>query len=162
MKILVARFWNNEPSKWHETYRDVIGLRRLSSHRWEVRRKSTTSLGFDDTIVSADECEFEMVDETAKCFVFDSTEEAYGACQTRDDIKNGDMLVIPSEQVVGLAGTWPVAVTDEHGELHFVNGDANIRRLMTDVKCSKEQVNAAVRFAQKHNWIVSYPFRQEI
>jgi hypothetical protein len=33
------------------------------------------------------------------------------------------VLVIPSEGVVGIADTWPIAVTQEHGALHtFAEG----------------------------------------
>lgn len=49
---------------------------------------------------------------------FHTSGEAYDACQCRDDIENGDVLVIVSERVVGVADTWPVAVTLEAGKLH--------------------------------------------
>jgi hypothetical protein len=49
---------------------------------------------------------------------FHSTEEAYGACQCRDEVKRGDTLHIPREKVVGIADTWPLAITEEYGELH--------------------------------------------
>lgn len=49
---------------------------------------------------------------------FPSTAQAYDACQCDDSIKKGDLLVIESEKVVGIADTWPVAVTDERGSLH--------------------------------------------
>lgn len=49
---------------------------------------------------------------------FETTGEAYDACQCDDAIHNGDVLLIPSEGVVGIADTWPVAVTFEAGKLH--------------------------------------------
>lgn len=49
---------------------------------------------------------------------FDSTGEAYDACQCDESIKNGDILHVPSEGVVGVADTWPVAVTIAFGKLH--------------------------------------------
>jgi len=49
---------------------------------------------------------------------FESTGEAYDACQCDKAIKTGDVLVIRSERVVGIADTWPMAVTAKHGELH--------------------------------------------
>ena len=49
---------------------------------------------------------------------FDSTGEAYDACQCREEIATNDILHVPNEQVVGLANTWPAAVTEEHGALH--------------------------------------------
>lgn len=55
---------------------------------------------------------------------FDSTGEAYDASQTRDDIKDGDVLSVPSEKVVGiLCEAWPVAVTKERGAFHSQNGN---------------------------------------
>lgn len=51
---------------------------------------------------------------------FSSTQEAYDACQCDDTVKNGDILVIASERVVGIADTWPFAVTEPAGELHQV------------------------------------------
>ncbi|RWM86479.1 MAG: hypothetical protein EOR84_30670 [Mesorhizobium sp.] len=52
---------------------------------------------------------------------FDSTGEAYDATQCDENIKNGDVLVIEPEQVVGLADTWPVAVTKNAGHLHSLS-----------------------------------------
>lgn len=63
-------------------------------------------------------------DGTNKAHLFDSTGEAYNACQCNSEIKTGDTLVIGSEGVVGLADTWPFAVTDESGDLHSVNREA--------------------------------------
>ena len=51
---------------------------------------------------------------------FESTAEAYDACQCDDTIKTGDVLIVASEGGVGIAGTWPVAVTQAHGEFHRV------------------------------------------
>jgi hypothetical protein len=53
-----------------------------------------------------------------KVFRFYSSGDAYDACQYRDDIKNGDILVIEREGVVGLAWAWPIAVSLRHGNLH--------------------------------------------
>lgn len=54
---------------------------------------------------------------------FDTTQEAYDACQCDDNVRDGDILVIASERVVGIAATWPFAVTDQHGELHRAKDD---------------------------------------
>lgn len=50
--------------------------------------------------------------------VFSSTGAAYDACQCDAEIKDGDILVIPSEGVVGIADTWPFAITAKRGALH--------------------------------------------
>jgi hypothetical protein len=45
---------------------------------------------------------------------FPTSGEAYDACQRDETINDGDVLVITSEGVVGIADTWPVAVTVNH------------------------------------------------
>lgn len=50
---------------------------------------------------------------------FGSSAEAYDASQCRDDIRDGDVLVIPSEGIVAILNrAWPAALTTAHGELH--------------------------------------------
>lgn len=50
---------------------------------------------------------------------FESTGEAYDETQCNEDIKDGAVLVIREERVVGfLMKAWPVAVTKEYGNLH--------------------------------------------
>lgn len=53
-----------------------------------------------------------------KVHVFDSSGSAYDCCQCDESIETGDILVIPSEQVVGIADAWPIAVTANAGKLH--------------------------------------------
>jgi len=58
---------------------------------------------------------------------FNSTGEAYDASQTSDHIKDGDVLVIGREQIVGvLFEAWPCAVTDNHGAFHQLAPDTDI------------------------------------
>ena len=49
---------------------------------------------------------------------FPDTGLAYDACQCDDTIKDGDILLIEREGVVGIADTWPIAITEKHGVLH--------------------------------------------
>jgi len=50
---------------------------------------------------------------------FASTGEAYNASQTSDAIRDGDVLVVSTEGVVGImVAAWPTAVTEETGEFH--------------------------------------------
>lgn len=51
-------------------------------------------------------------------FEFADSREAYDAVQCHDEIADGDLIVIKSEGIVGLAATWPCAVTVAHGALH--------------------------------------------
>lgn len=49
----------------------------------------------------------------------DDSGDAYNESQWRPDIKMGDVLVVPSERVVGfMLSAWPVAVTRESGSFH--------------------------------------------
>jgi hypothetical protein len=54
--------------------------------------------------------------------IFASTLDAYDACQCDETLVKGSIFIVPSEGIVGLADTWPVAATDEHGELHSARG----------------------------------------
>ena len=66
-----------------------------------------------------------------KIHTLPDTGVAYDLTQSSDDIKMGDVLIIESERVVGLADTWPFAVTEAYGQLHtFVSA----RPLSDDVK----------------------------
>ena len=57
---------------------------------------------------------------------FGYTGTAYDACQCYDALaRDGEILHIPSESVVGLSGTWPVAVTEAHGQLHQYRNDGD-------------------------------------
>ena len=64
---------------------------------------------------------------------FESTVEAYDACQYDDNIKDGDVLVVAGEGVIGvLTGAWPVAVLypgDDSGSFHQLEEGADIRCL---------------------------------
>jgi hypothetical protein len=55
---------------------------------------------------------------------FDNTVDAYNDTQTLESIEDGDVLVVPSENVVGiLFQAWPVAVTRARGEFHRFASD---------------------------------------
>jgi hypothetical protein len=71
-------------------------------------------------------------------FHFESTGEAYDASQVNEEIKDGDVLVVKSERVVGfLFQAWPVALTEEFGEFHTVADGVDPRTLEKD----KPEVN---------------------
>jgi hypothetical protein len=76
---------------------------------------------------------------------FGSTGEAYDACQCDDGIEDGDVLVIEKEGVVGVADTWPVAVTAKSGALHGLGStpeawaaDRNKPALLTGFRFAEE------------------------
>ncbi|EAT07488.1 hypothetical protein SKA58_19695 [Sphingomonas sp. SKA58] len=81
---------------------------------------------------------------------FETSGNAYDACQTDDAIKTGDLLLILPEKIVGLAYAWPVAVTLEYGKLlSFVSADhRTISDLMTTFPITSEQVIEAIHLAR--------------
>ena len=94
-----------------------------------------------------------------KTHTFGSTEHAYGACQG-DDIKNGDILDIEAEGVVGLAWAWPVAVTAESGELDAVRlNPGAVERVAEKAGWSNEQISAAVALATSRGYEIAEPFQ---
>jgi len=52
---------------------------------------------------------------------FETTGNAYDATQSDERIASGHTLVILSERVVGVAHTWPFAVTAQAGHLHSLS-----------------------------------------
>lgn len=84
----------------------------------------------------------------AKTWFFDSTGDAYDACQCREDIKDGDVLVIESEQVIGVAHCWPLAVTVTQGHLHRPKDGMSIHDL------SDYDIGNAVEAAKRRGWAV--------
>ena len=52
---------------------------------------------------------------------FASTGNAYDATQCDEAIRTGDTLIVLPENVVGVAMTWPFAVTQAHGNLHALS-----------------------------------------
>lgn len=95
-----------------------------------------------------------------KTHAFESTGEAYDAVQCDDDIDNGDVLDVASEGVVGLAYTWPVAVTAGAGKLHRIGSKPGaLDNVMADAGWSEEQVRAAVALAVERGLDVAGPFQ---
>ena len=60
--------------------------------------------------------------------VFASTSEGYDETQCSDDVRDGDILLVPSEGVAGfMAEAWPTAATKEHGHFHRI-ADTDVAR----------------------------------
>jgi len=79
---------------------------------------------------------------------FPSTGDAYNAVQCDETIKNGDVLIVRSEQVVGLAYTWPIAVTPKKGAFHALAPDKTLEADFTDV-FTAEQIMVARALARQ-------------
>ncbi|WP_067565930.1 hypothetical protein [Nocardia acidivorans] len=76
--------------------------------------------------------------------VFSSSGEAYDHSQWREDIKDGDLLFVPSETIAGwLLGAWPVAATEHRGEFHTIDFVAvNDHSEATQLRNKARQVRA--------------------
>lgn len=81
-----------------------------------------------------------------KALLFATTKEAYDATQT-GEAPLGSVLLIPSEGVVGLAWTWPVAVTVASGELHQVADVFQADNIIAEAAWGKAQLETARDFA---------------
>lgn len=94
---------------------------------------------------------------------FPDTGTAYDACQTNEAIASGDMLIIegvtPGETVVGLAGAWPVAVTNYNGHLHkTIEGKPVDAEFLTRFQWTEDQVRDAVAEAKLRGAPISPAF----
>lgn len=101
--------------------------------------------------------------ESATVHSFNTSEEAYDAGQCDPHVQNGDILLIRDEKIVGLAWTWPVAVTVEHGALHTPTrvvdraGGEHLERLRGSAQWSVQNILDAVSVACGEGWEVN-PF----
>ena len=59
---------------------------------------------------------------------FRTSRDAYDACQCSDQIKDGDFLLIRSEGVLGVADTWPWAISAQAGLLHINTDQGAVSR----------------------------------
>lgn len=93
---------------------------------------------------------------------FDGTGTAYDSVQWDDTIRTGDVLLVESESVVGLAWAWPIAVTVESGHFHTARADdvADVDGLLSDAGIHPMQVKAAVGVAMAHGFKVRPEFER--
>lgn len=98
--------------------------------------------------------------------IFDTSGEAYDACQCDENINQGDLLYIPSEGIVGLADTWPIAITKECGAFHLASaavllkGDAAILatlKYLTDAHLAERRRRLAIINVCGDPLIIKYP-----
>ena len=85
----------------------------------------------------------------ANTHYFDSTTEAYDACQCDEEIQDGDTLVIENEKVVGLAWVWPIAISKEKGELHGIKEGSSLESFFTGLSaCERVFTDEAIAAAR--------------
>ena len=80
----------------------------------------------------------------------EDTKEAYDACNT-GELPAGSIFVVPSERVVGISWSWPLAVTVEAGELHTVEPGFE-REILDDAGISVGTVKLALVLAQDYGY----------
>jgi hypothetical protein len=136
-------------------YRQLSGKDLKSQKEWQVSFGYFCVMspkGFDHTRV-----DFWHKRESTAVWTFADSGNAYDSCQCRKDIEDGQTLDC-GDGVVGLAWTWPIAVTADRGKLHSPSG-RDVRPLLRDAGISAEQVRAAVQLAESKGLPVSEPFR---
>ena len=79
-------------------------------------------------------------------WTFEDTGEAYDRVQCDDNIKDGDILLIPNESVVGIAHTYPVALTQIHGHLHTLKPECSVEEWAKNNNISEESLDLARKF----------------
>lgn len=79
---------------------------------------------------------------------FPSTGDAYDTTQCDESIKTGDILHVADEGVVGLAWTWPLAITTSAGHLHQPRSAADVLSLLADAGITADQLQHALSFAR--------------
>jgi hypothetical protein len=82
---------------------------------------------------------------------FATTGEAYDAANSDESIQEGDVLVVKAESVVGLAGAWPIAVTEQTGKFHFIKPGHTLSEYF-----DKADIDRAIAIAQQ----LGYPIRE--
>jgi hypothetical protein len=81
---------------------------------------------------------------------FESSGDAYDATQCDNSIQCGDLLVVKTEAIVGLAWTWPIAVTVASGELHSIVSDPEFTAaVIADTGWTQAQIRDAVSKADE-------------
>jgi len=99
--------------------------------------------GFENEL---EEYGMSIVDDV-RVWTFSSTADAYDMTQCDDDLKTGDVLLIPSEKVVGVADVYPMAVTKHTGHLHGVKEGFKIEDLFV-CDISADYMNKALKVAR--------------
>lgn len=101
--------------------------------------------------------------------IFKTTGDAYDATQTgyarpNRPVYTGTVLVVFSEQVVGWADTWPVAVTKEHGKLHAAVSPLELGYYADSLGSARAEqgLRRAWRVARRLGWMEPYRPRPSI
>jgi hypothetical protein len=83
---------------------------------------------------------------------FESTAEAYDASQTREEIHDGDVLYVPSEDAIAvLVSAWPTALDAEHagGSFHVLEDGVSWDSIPDEVRRVNNNYSASVALARE-------------
>lgn len=94
--------------------------------------------------------------DTRHHFAFATTGNAYDAVQTNEAIATGATLLVLPEKVVGIAMTWPFAVTAKAGKLHPMNTPEPGESLAT-IACELGVTEADMRHAIELAKVLHFP-----
>jgi len=85
---------------------------------------------------------------------FDTSEAAYEASLNEWDVREGDVLVIEAERVVGLGSTDPIAITVVAGALKTIVAMTR-DELLAELVHGAPEIGYAVDEALRHGWPVA-------
>lgn len=85
---------------------------------------------------------------------FDSSEAAYEASLNEWDVREGDVLVVACERIVGLASTDPIAITIAAGALKMIEPMSR-GMLLDELVHGDREIGNAVDEALRHGWPIA-------
>ena len=88
---------------------------------------------------------------------FPTSQLAYNACFDDPHVREGDILVIAAERVIGIASTDPIAVTTAHGELKAFPAMTR-EELLAELAHDADQISHAVKEALRFQFGVAPQF----
>lgn len=88
---------------------------------------------------------------------FPTGRHAFNACYDDPHVREGDVLVVAAERIVGLASTDPFAVTTAHGDLRSFPA-MDRERLLAELVHDAHQITFAVEEALRHHFPVARHF----
>lgn len=112
--------------------------------------------GSDEDYGGSEPDDFPIDESTDDVREYESTGEAYDACQT-GECPGGVIISVPSEQVVGISGTWPVALTVNSGDLHRLTREMSPEEKARVLKVPVETIMKAEQMAKQ---IDDVPFEE--
>ena len=86
---------------------------------------------------------------------FDSSGEAYDRCNWDEHMITGRIFTVASEQIVGIAWAWPIAVTVKKGHLHAADSDPRSWTGRSREERIAAAVSDALALARSKGWALA-------